>query len=79
MGGQTKLRAFLRTLKPTQALDPVVRFETAPGEQLQVDWVGVQERGKPAARLLRDTGVQPRQLRRICERYEGAVLGRVIN
>ena len=39
LGGQTQLRAFLRTLKPTQALDPVVRFETAPGKQLQVDWV----------------------------------------
>ena len=39
LGGQTQLRTFLRTLKPKSAPDPVVRFETPPGEQLQVDWV----------------------------------------
>ena len=38
-GGQTQLCTFLRTLEPMRAADPVVRFETAPGEQLQVDWV----------------------------------------
>jgi transposase len=32
------LRAYVSTLKPSPAPDPVVRFETAPGEQLQVDW-----------------------------------------
>lgn len=39
LGGQSQLRAFMRTLKPTLPADPVVRFETAMGEQLQVDWV----------------------------------------
>ena len=38
-GGISQLRSFLRPLKPTPAADPVVRFETLPGEQLQVDWV----------------------------------------
>ena len=38
-GGQSQLRAFMRTLKPNSPPDPVVRFETEPGEQLQVDWV----------------------------------------
>jgi transposase len=38
-GGMSQLRAFLRTLRPAPAADPVVRFETAMGEQLQVDWV----------------------------------------
>ena len=47
LGGQTQLRAFLRTLKPTQAIDPVVRFETAPGEQLQVDWVEFRKGANP--------------------------------
>ena len=36
---------FLKNLKPKTAPDPVVRFETAPGEQMQVDWV-VFKRGK---------------------------------
>ena len=30
---------FVRTLRPVCREDPVVRFETAPGPQLQVDWV----------------------------------------
>ena len=30
---------YVRTLKPVGKDDPVVRFETAPGEQLQIDWV----------------------------------------
>ena len=47
VGGQTQLRAFLRTLKPARAMEPVVRFETAPGEQLQVDWVEFRKGVKP--------------------------------
>ena len=39
LGGHSQLRAYMQDLKPTQPGDPVVRFETAPGEQLQVDWV----------------------------------------
>ena len=32
------LRAYMSTLKPRAPEDPVVRFETAPAEQVQVDW-----------------------------------------
>jgi transposase len=39
------LRYFLAELKPAPRPDPVVRFETEPGEQMQVDW-GVFRRGK---------------------------------
>lgn len=39
------LRYFMATLRPQSKDDPVVRFETAPGEQMQVDW-GVFRRGK---------------------------------
>jgi transposase len=39
LGGMSQLRGYLRGLRPTAPLDPVVRFETAPGEQMQVDWV----------------------------------------
>ena len=38
-GGISQLRSFLRGIKPAQPVDPVVRFETAAGEQMQVDWV----------------------------------------
>jgi transposase len=30
---------FVRTLKPAPKADPVVRFETEPGRQMQVDWI----------------------------------------
>ena len=46
-GGQTQLRLFLRTLKPTTAPEPLLRFETEPGEQLQVDWVEFRKGAKP--------------------------------
>ena len=37
-GGLTTVRVHLRSLKPKAKEDPVVRFETEPGEQMQVDW-----------------------------------------
>lgn len=39
-GGYTQLRAYVRTLRP--APEPVVRFETPPGHQAQVDWAYCQ-------------------------------------
>jgi transposase len=38
-GGASQLRAFMHELKPTLPMEPVMRFETAAGEQMQVDWV----------------------------------------
>lgn len=37
-GGETRVRDFLRTLKPKVAAEPLIRFETEPGDQMQVDW-----------------------------------------
>ena len=36
-GGQSQLRAFMRSLRPALPVEPKVRFETAMGEQLQMD------------------------------------------
>lgn len=36
---------YLQTLKPVKKEEPVVRFETAPGQQMQADWI-VLRRGK---------------------------------
>lgn len=38
-GGYTQLRLFVAAHKPQAAEEPVVRFETAPGEQMQVDFI----------------------------------------
>ncbi len=41
------LRYYMAELKPAVKADPLIRFETAPGLQMQVDW-GVFRRGKDA-------------------------------
>ena len=46
-GGMSQLRAFMRSLRPAPVVDPVVRFETAMGEQLQVDWVEFRKGSTP--------------------------------
>jgi transposase len=38
------VQRFVKALKPIVADDPVVRFETAPGEQLQLDWIEFRKR-----------------------------------
>lgn len=45
-GGLTQLKAFINALKPRED-EPVVRFETAPGEQMQADFTVVR-RGREA-------------------------------
>jgi len=37
-GGYTRLKDFIAALRPVAVDAPVVRFETAPGGQMQVDW-----------------------------------------
>jgi len=46
-GGQSQLRAYMHKLKPTAPTDPTVRFETEPGEQMQVDWVEFRKGRNP--------------------------------
>lgn len=46
-GGQSQLRAFMRSLRPAPPVEPEVRFETAMGEQLQVDWVEFRKGAVP--------------------------------
>lgn len=44
-GGMTVLREYIRSLVVTAPPEPVVRFETSPGQQMQVDW-GTMRHGK---------------------------------
>lgn len=46
-GGLSQLRAFMRSLRPMLPEEPPVRFETAMGEQLQVDWVEFRKGAAP--------------------------------
>lgn len=45
VGSIRLLRYFMASLRPAAKPDPLVRFETPPGQQMQVDW-GVFRRGK---------------------------------
>jgi transposase len=41
-GGYTMLKLLVASLRPNEAADPVIRFETDPGEQMQVDWAVIR-------------------------------------
>lgn len=48
-GGLSQLRAYLRTLKPMSKDDLLVRFETTPGQQMQVDWIEFRRKPRLSA------------------------------
>jgi transposase len=41
-GGYTMLKLLASSLRPKPAPEPLIRFETAPGEQMQVDWATIR-------------------------------------
>lgn len=47
-GGYSRVKQFVRGLVSTSPPDPVVRFETEPGQQMQADWATV---GSGSAKL----------------------------
>lgn len=44
-GGYTMLKVFVASLRPKAAVEPVVRFETEPGVQMQADWATIRRGG----------------------------------
>ena len=46
-GGITILREHLVRLRPAVVVEPVVRFETEPGRQMQVDWAVIRRGADP--------------------------------
>lgn len=42
-GKITQLRMYLRQLRPTNTVEEVVRFETLPAKQMQVDWAEIRK------------------------------------
>ncbi len=44
-GGITILKKYIAQYKPIAPVDPVVRFETGPGEQMQVDFTTITHHG----------------------------------
>jgi transposase len=50
------LRTYVGSLKPRPAPDPVVRFETGPGDQCQVDWGDFRQGRDPLAAFVATLG-----------------------
>ena len=55
-GCVTTVRNYVRTMKPASRPDPVVRFETDPGQQMQVDWGVFRLNGKRVSLYLSTLG-----------------------
>jgi transposase len=55
-GGETRVKQFVRGLRPTPRPDPVVRFETVPGQQMQVDWATIGRGGEQLSVLIATLG-----------------------
>ena len=43
-GSERTVRNYVATLRPVRSPDPLVRFETAAGDQMQVDWIEFRRR-----------------------------------
>ena len=63
-GGISQLKVFVAPFKRARP-DPVVRFETTPGEQLQADFTYVRKGQGRAARVRGDAGLQPCDVREV--------------
>ena len=55
-GSETTLRNYLRQQKPIAKEEPLVRFETEPGEQMQVDWAEFRRGSAPLAAFIATLG-----------------------
>ena len=65
-GCERTVRNFVATLRPLPTPDPVVRFETVPGDQMQADWIEFRlAQGIQPVRLCRHPWIQPGQLCRV--------------
>jgi transposase len=46
-GGITQLKAYLRSVRPAPPIEPIVRFETEPGQPLQIDFLDFRRGSSP--------------------------------
>jgi transposase len=55
-GGITQLREFVALIRPQVPIEPVVRFETEPGKQLQIDFVDFRRGASPLRAFTAELG-----------------------
>jgi len=56
VGSVSVIKRYLRTIRPEKVIDPVVRFETAPGHQLQIDFVDFRRGEMPLRAFTAELG-----------------------
>ena len=66
-GGYTRVKQFVRGLAPAVAAEPVVRFETEPGQQMQADWATVGRGARQAEGVHRDARLEPAAYVEFCD------------
>lgn len=55
-GGITQLKEYVRSVEPAPACEPIVRFETQPGRQLQIDFVDFRRGPAPLRAFTAELG-----------------------
>ena len=55
-GGITQLKEFLASIRPQVPIAPVIRFETEPGKQLQIDFVDFRRGASPLRAFTAELG-----------------------
>jgi transposase len=55
-GGATQLKDYLQTIRPAPPAEPIVRFETEPGHQLQIDFVVFRRSPRPLRAFTAELG-----------------------
>ena len=70
-GGISQLKAFLAPLKQQEA-EPLVRFETAPGEQMQVDFTTIRRGRHRLLAFVGTLGYSRSSAVRFCDREDAA-------
>lgn len=75
-GGKSVVQAFLKVeySKHLTTIDPVVRFETAPGEQMQIDWTTMRSGCKPIYGFVATMGYSRHTFVHFTDNMEAATL-----
>ncbi|KJW01997.1 integrase core domain protein [Rickettsia argasii T170-B] len=55
-GGMTQLRDYLRSIKPAAKQEDMIRFETASGKKMQVDWIEFRKGKNPLSAFVATLG-----------------------
>ncbi|MFO0453879.1 MAG: IS21 family transposase [Pseudomonadota bacterium] len=77
-GGITQIKAYLATLKPTVACEPVRRFETAPGLQMQADFTFIRRGSDPLMALVATMGYSRAAFVRFSQKEDESALAEAL-